>query len=88
MVVGCAVANLSQEHSKWHQHAESWVRRAYDVHMIVLFGIGTVLVLTLAAVFLYDAAKSRRSAQFEEHMDRHMGSITEHRVRRNFNQGP
>jgi hypothetical protein len=49
--------------------------------------IVALAVLTLIAMVIYDRSRSPRSAQFEDHLDKHMDTITEHRVRRNLNQG-
>ncbi len=54
---------------------------------LVVFGGFALFVIYAMAHFVHDWMDSRRARQFEEHQDEMMDTITEMRIRRNFNQG-
>lgn len=57
--------------------------------MISLVVFGTLILFAIYAMahFVHDWSDSERARQFEEHEDEMMDTITELRIRRNFNQG-
>lgn len=56
--------------------------------MALLIGtVAVAILLTIAAMIVYDRTRSLRSDKYEEHKDAHMEAITEYRIRRNLNQG-
>jgi len=54
---------------------------------VIAIGIGIVVALVLLALFVHERGESKRSLQFEEHLDDNFEAITEHRIRRNYHQG-
>ncbi len=54
---------------------------------LIVFAVLTLTVIYAMAHFVHDWRDSKRARQFEEHEDGMMDTITEMRIRRNFNQG-
>jgi amino acid permease len=54
---------------------------------LIVFGAVVLFVLYAMAHFVHDWSDSKRARKFEEHQDEMMDTITEMRIRRNFNQG-